>query len=95
MSSSGIEGAKRRGKPWRTTTPDPAGSDAPDLAERDFTAVAPDRLWVVDFTYPRTWEGVVHFRYAGGAHARSPHHGPARDPLGLLAKRSPRARRCR
>ena len=63
MSSNGIQGAKRRGKPWRTTTPDPAGSDAPDLVERDFTAVAPDRLWVVDFTYLRTWEGVVFFAF--------------------------------
>jgi putative transposase len=63
MSTNGIQGAKRRGKPWRTTTPDPAGTDAPDLVERDFTAVAPDRLWVVDFTYLRTWEGVVFFAF--------------------------------
>ena len=63
MSSNGIQGAKRRGKPWRTTTPDPAGSDAPDLVERDFTAQAPNRLWVVDFTYLRTWEGVVFFAF--------------------------------
>jgi putative transposase len=63
MSANGIQGAKRRGKPWRTTTPDPAGADAPDLVERDFTALAPDRLWVVDFTYLRTWEGVVFFAF--------------------------------
>ena len=63
MSTNGIQGAKRRGKPWRTTTPDSAGADAPDLVERDFTAVAPDRLWVVDFTYLRTWEGVVFFAF--------------------------------
>jgi putative transposase len=63
MSTNGIQGAKRRGKPWRTTTRDPAGRDAPDLVERDFTAQAPDRLWVVDFTYLRTWEGVVFFSF--------------------------------
>ena len=63
MSTHGIQGAKRRGKPWRTTTPDPAGRDAPDLVERDFTAQAPDRLRVVDFTYLRTWEGVAFFSF--------------------------------
>ena len=63
MSTNGIQGAKRRGKPWRTTTPDPAGQDAPDLVERDFAAETPNRLWVVDFTYLRTWEGVVFFAF--------------------------------
>jgi hypothetical protein len=63
MGLNGIQGAKRRGKPWRTTRPDPAGRDAPDLVERDFTAAAPNRLWVVDFTYLRTWEGVVYFSF--------------------------------
>jgi transposase InsO family protein len=63
MSSNGIQGAKRRGKPWRTTTPDPAAKHVPDLVERDFTAQAPDRLWVADFTYLRSWEGVVFFAF--------------------------------
>ena len=63
MSLNGIQGAKRRGKPWRTTRPDPAGRDAPDLVERDFTAEAPSRLWVADFSYLRTWEGVVFFAF--------------------------------
>jgi putative transposase len=63
MSLNGIQGAKRRGKPWRTTRQDPAGQDAPDLVERDFAAEAPNRLWVVDFTYLRTWEGVVFFAF--------------------------------
>jgi putative transposase len=63
MRAHGIQGAKRRGKPWRTTRQDPAGQDAPDLVERDFTAKAPDRLWVADFTYLRTWQGVVYFSF--------------------------------
>jgi putative transposase len=63
MSAHGIQGAKRRGKPWRTTRPDPAGQDAPDLVERDFSAPAPNRLWVADFTYLRTWEGVAFFAF--------------------------------
>jgi len=63
MAEHGIQGAKRRGKPWRTTRQDPAGQDAPDLVERDFTAPAPNRLWVADFTYLRTWQGVVYFAF--------------------------------
>jgi transposase InsO family protein len=63
MTEHGIQGAKRRGKPWRTTRQDPAGQNAPDLVERDFTAPAPNRLWVADFTYLRTWQGVVYFAF--------------------------------
>jgi putative transposase len=50
MASNGIVGAKRRGKPWRTTKPDPAAARPRDLVGRKFTAQAPDRLWVGDFT---------------------------------------------
>ena len=63
MRANGIQGAKRRGKPWRTTTPDPAASRPPDLVDRDFTATRPDELWVADFTYLRCWEGVVFFSF--------------------------------
>jgi len=49
-----------RGKKWRTTTPDPATPPAPDLVERDFTATAPDQLWVADFTYIRTDQGFLY-----------------------------------
>ena len=34
-----------------------------DLVNRDFTAPAPDRLWVGDFTYLRCWEGRVYFAF--------------------------------
>ena len=40
MKANGICGAKRRGKPWRTTRPDPAARRRPDLVDRDFTARA-------------------------------------------------------
>jgi putative transposase len=63
MRSAGIEGAKRRGKPWRTTIADPEAQRASDLVDRDFTAPAPDRLWVGDFTYLRTWEGRSFFSF--------------------------------
>jgi transposase InsO family protein len=63
MRANGIQGAKRRGKPWRTTIADPAAARRPDLVQRDFSAPAPDRLWVADFTYLRCWEGLVFFAF--------------------------------
>jgi putative transposase len=63
MKINAIQGAKRRGKPWRTTTPDPAAHRPPDLVKRDFTAERPDQLWVADFTYLRCWEGLVFFSF--------------------------------
>jgi putative transposase len=63
MRVNGIVGAKRRGKPWRTTKPDPQALRRPDLVERDFTASCPNELWVADFTYLRCWEGVVYFAF--------------------------------
>jgi putative transposase len=63
MRAHGIQGAKRRGTPWRTTIPDPTASRPPDLVNRDFTARRPDELWVADFCYLRTWEGLVFFSF--------------------------------
>jgi transposase InsO family protein len=63
MRQEGIRGAKRRGKPWRTTIADPETRRRPDLVCREFTATAPDRLWVGDLTYLRTWEGRLYFAF--------------------------------
>ena len=70
MRAAGIQGAKRRGKPWRTTKPDPDAHRRPDLVERDFSASAPDRLWVGDFTYLRSWEGASFFAFVIDAFSR-------------------------
>lgn len=70
MRKAGIRGAKRRGKPWRTTISDPVAEKRPDLVQRDFTAVAPDRLWVGDFTYLRSWEGKVYFSFVIDVYSR-------------------------
>ena len=70
MRAAGIRGAKRRGKPWRTTIGDPAADQRPDLVGRDFTAPAPDRLWVGDFTYLRTWDGRGFFAFVIDAYSR-------------------------
>jgi putative transposase len=50
MREHGLQGMRRGQKKVRTTTPDPSASRPPDLVNRDFTAEAPNRLWVVDFT---------------------------------------------
>lgn len=56
MRAAGIRGVTPR--PWRSTTD--SNHDmavAPNRLERDFTADAPDRVWVADITYIWTWEG--------------------------------------
>jgi putative transposase len=70
MRDAGIQGAKRRGKPWRTTKSDPLAQRRPDLVERDFSATAPNRLWVGDLTYLRSWEGVTYLAFVIDAFSR-------------------------
>lgn len=63
MREHSIQGAKRRGRPWRTTIPDSDAARRPDLVCREFTAAGPDELYVADFTYLRCWEGMVFFAF--------------------------------
>jgi putative transposase len=70
MRAHGIQGAKRRGKPWRTTIADPTAARSPDLVNRNFSADRPDTLWLADFTYLRCWEGVVFFSFVIDACSR-------------------------
>ena len=62
MRTLGIAGAVR-GKPRRTTIPDPAAARAPDLVNRQFTATRPNQLWVSDFTYVASWSGTVYVAF--------------------------------
>ncbi len=43
-----------------TTQPDPAGTRAIDLVDRQFYTDGPDRLWVADITYIPTWAGFLY-----------------------------------
>lgn len=70
MRHDGLQGAVR-GKKRRTTTSESAQvGRAPDLVDRDFSAPAPNRLWVADFTYVATWSGVVYVAFAIDAFSR-------------------------
>ena len=57
MRINGLRGVSKAKAP-RTTIP--AGAPTPeDKVNRQFTAQAPDRLWVADITYVRTFAGWV------------------------------------
>ena len=59
MNTAGLCGVSRR--KWVTTTVrDRAAKPASDLVERNFTAAAPNRLWVADITYIPTWAGFLY-----------------------------------
>ena len=69
MRTAGIEGL-RKGKKRRTTRPDPAANRHPDLVERQFSADAPNRLWVSDITYVATWSGFAYVYFIVDAFSR-------------------------
>jgi putative transposase len=56
MRQAGITGTVRK-KRGRTTISVPGVRVCEDLVDRAFLASAPNRLWVADITYLRTWEG--------------------------------------
>jgi putative transposase len=56
MRQAGITGMVTR-KRGRTTIRVPGVRVCEDLVDRAFLAAAPNRLWVADITYVRTWEG--------------------------------------
>ena len=59
MRELGLVGV-RRGKIKRTTIREDAAARPADLVNRGFRAPRPDRLWVADLTYPRTWVGFAY-----------------------------------
>jgi putative transposase len=70
MRELGIRGAVR-GRRHRTTIPgDDAAAGPTDLVERHFSASAPNKLWVCDLTYVRTWAGFVYVSFVIDVFAR-------------------------
>jgi putative transposase len=59
MREAGMVGVHRR-RGVRTTRRGPDETAATDLVRRDFTARAPNELWVADITYVPTWAGFLY-----------------------------------
>jgi len=70
MRLLGIQGLVR-GRGVRTTIPDKTATRAPDLLDRDFTAPAPNRRWVADFTYVKAWAGFVYVSFVIDCYSRA------------------------
>jgi putative transposase len=69
MTQHGWQGALRAPR-VRTTIANPQDARAADLVDRDFTAPAPNRLWVADFTYVATWSGTVYVAFIIDVYSR-------------------------
>jgi len=69
MGELGIEGVSRR-KRTRTTMRRENVRPAPDLVDRDFSAEAPNQLWVADITYVPTWAGFLYLAVVIDAFSR-------------------------
>ena len=71
MRTLGLRGVRRGGwKKPRTTVPDPSQDRPADLVSRGFAPDAPDRLWVVDFTFVATRAGTAYTALVIDAFAR-------------------------
>jgi putative transposase len=53
-----------------TTVPDETAPRPDDLVERDVSTPAPNRLWVADLTYVRTWAGFVYVSFVFDVYSR-------------------------
>jgi putative transposase len=69
MRQAGIQGVLRT-KRVRTTRRDQDAGRHPDLVKRQFTATAPNQLWVTDLTFVATWAGVAYVCFIVDAFSR-------------------------
>lgn len=69
MAGLGLEGV-RRGKAKRTTIPGDLSDRPSDLVDRQFSAVAPNRLWLAAITYVWTTSGFCYTSFITDAFAR-------------------------
>jgi putative transposase len=70
MRKEGLQGCLRGRGRKRTTRRDPAAIAAPDLVERNFCAVAPNKIWTADITYLRTDEGFLYLAFILDVYSR-------------------------
>jgi len=69
MRAAGLSGLVKRRR-GRTTVRVPGVRVADDLVRRDFRPAAPDRLWVADISYLRTWEGWLYLAVVVDCYSR-------------------------
>ncbi len=69
IREAGLRGAVRAKSP-RATRPAPETGRPADLVNRQFTAAAPNQLWVADITYIRTFSGWVYAAFVIDAFSR-------------------------
>ncbi len=69
MKAMGLQGVVRGQKPI-TTNPDTSRPCPDDKVNRDFTASMPNQLWVSDFTYVSSWQGMVYVAFVIDVFAR-------------------------
>ena len=69
MAREGISGLVKR-KKGRTTIRVPGVATSPDLVKRSWNPTEPNRLWVADITYIRTWEGWLYLAAVLDCHSR-------------------------
>lgn len=70
MRAAGLRGCCR-GRTKRVTTQKAERRPAaPDLVMRNFRPGAPDRLWVADITYAKSWEGWLYLAFVLDAYSR-------------------------
>jgi putative transposase len=71
MRKAGLEGCLRgRRRRKGTTLRDRSAIPAADLVRRDFSAKAPNQLWVADITYIKTEEGFLYLSFVLDAYSR-------------------------
>ena len=69
MKAMKLQGVVRGGKVI-TTNPDAAQPCPDDKVNREFVAPTPNRLWVSDFTYVSSWQGMVYVAFVIDVFAR-------------------------
>ncbi len=69
MKVMGLQGVVR-GKKVITTNPDAAQPCPDDKVNRAFVAAMPNQLWVSDFTYVSSWQGMVYVAFVIDVFAR-------------------------
>jgi putative transposase len=60
----------QRAKPHRRRQTQQPAAKPHDLVDRNFRPLAPDRLWVADFTHVSTWSGWCYAAFVVDAYAR-------------------------